>query len=122
METLWPTKKEALRREAPKSLRKRAELPRPSELEEVSSSRLHEQMRKDPPKSSPDQWGCSQMGSPASSDVLVKPQHFLRAPSFLSALHLSLHKCLLGTDGSHEYLISRAIHLATDPAQNVNVS
>lgn len=59
METLWATKKEALRREAPKSLRKRAEFPRPSELEEVSSSLLHEQMRKDPPKSSPDQWDAA---------------------------------------------------------------
>ena len=121
METLWATEKEALRREAPKSLRKRAEFPRPSELE-GRSSLLHEQMREDPPKSSPDQWGRSQMGCPASSDMLAKPQHFLVAPSFLSALHLNLHKCLLGTDGSHEYLISRAIHLATDPAQNVNVS
>ena len=61
-------------------------------------------------------------GDPVSSETLVSPQHLLRAPSFLSILHLNLHKCHVRADSIHEYLISRAFHLTTGPAQNVNVS
>lgn len=42
---------------------------------------------------------------------------FLIAPSFLSPLHFNLHKCLLRTDGSPKYPVSRAAHLASDPPE-----
>lgn len=42
---------------------------------------------------------------------------FLITPSSLSPLHFNLHKRLLRTDGSPKYLVSRATHLASDPAQ-----